>query len=455
MNDNNLSKILKLEELAKKVLLLKNENRQRRPIIIEFCGSPKSGKTSCINSLNIFLKRNGFRTKILTERANVCPIPSKKDPLFNIWTLCSSMAELVECLAIGVSEIDVIILDRGIFDSMCWFEWLNKKNYLNITDFDPIMRFLSLDIWRRFIDLIYIFQVPPETSLRREYSVLLTRKSGSIMNSDTLIEFNNSIDAVFNNRSSIFRKVERIDTSMHKQNEVSEEVTSDILEILKDMLIEKIGYFAFDKSQLGLEYGIYDFSLIEQEKIEFNARDIVEESDNLQPIPIAVFTSEKRDRVLVIKKQPESLGFDSPEKDKLLLYTGGHIRIEDNTRGDNEPILNLMKKTLNREISEELGISIYPDEKVKPFLIFTPDHQRSKRHIAVCFVFEIDFDKMNFKLDEREIIQQRGLSESGQTIAVKSLGNRGENIESWSRLILEKIFDISQRQDVQLVFREL
>lgn len=49
--------IAKLEKLAQEVLQLKNIHRQRRPIVIEFCGSPKAGKTSSINSLNIFLKR--------------------------------------------------------------------------------------------------------------------------------------------------------------------------------------------------------------------------------------------------------------------------------------------------------------------------------------------------------------------------------------------------------------
>lgn len=47
--------IEKLELLAGEVLELKKLHRQRRPIVIEFCGSPKSGKTSSITSLNIFL----------------------------------------------------------------------------------------------------------------------------------------------------------------------------------------------------------------------------------------------------------------------------------------------------------------------------------------------------------------------------------------------------------------
>jgi ribosome biogenesis GTPase A len=42
-----LSIIKNLEKLAAKVLELKNKSIPRRPIVIEFCGSPKSGKSSC------------------------------------------------------------------------------------------------------------------------------------------------------------------------------------------------------------------------------------------------------------------------------------------------------------------------------------------------------------------------------------------------------------------------
>nr|VFK45130.1 MAG: hypothetical protein BECKTC1821D_GA0114238_102425 [Candidatus Kentron sp. TC] len=56
MPDQQIAKdIEELEALAKSVLDLKNEVIPRRPIVIEFCGSPKSGKTSCVNSLDLWL----------------------------------------------------------------------------------------------------------------------------------------------------------------------------------------------------------------------------------------------------------------------------------------------------------------------------------------------------------------------------------------------------------------
>ncbi len=94
-NENEkLMAIKKLENSASKILQLKGERELRRPILIEFCGTPKSGKTTTITALNLFLKRNNFNTIVLTERAGVCPVPTKTHPFFNLWTMTSALAEM-------------------------------------------------------------------------------------------------------------------------------------------------------------------------------------------------------------------------------------------------------------------------------------------------------------------------------------------------------------------------
>ena len=108
------TKIVELEKLAKLILKTKKEVRAKRPIVMEFCGTPKSGKSSCVSSLNLFLKRNGFKTKVLEERASICPISDKFNPSFNLWNFFSSTAELLENFISKSEELDVIICDRGI-----------------------------------------------------------------------------------------------------------------------------------------------------------------------------------------------------------------------------------------------------------------------------------------------------------------------------------------------------
>ena len=66
--------------------------------------------------------------------------------------------------------------------------------------------------------------------------------------------------------------------------------------------------------------------------LSFDFRDRVEANDNyIQPIPIGVITNKYRDKVLVIKKNKTAVSSNSPEKDKDLIYVGGHTRFEDKT----------------------------------------------------------------------------------------------------------------------------
>ena len=62
---NKKDKIKELEKLASEVLKFKEERALRSPLLIEFCGSPKSGKSTIITALNIFLKRNGALNWVL------------------------------------------------------------------------------------------------------------------------------------------------------------------------------------------------------------------------------------------------------------------------------------------------------------------------------------------------------------------------------------------------------
>jgi len=444
--DENRKQIEELESLAEEVLKLKKERKQRRPIIIEFCGSPKSGKTTTITSLNIFLKRNKFKTVVLSERASVCPVTDKKHPHFNIWTMCSTIAEIIKFYSLR-DNIDIIIADRGIFDALCWFEWLNSNDTkenprLEDSKHSTLVNFVLMETWTRIIDLVYVFQVPPEISILREYATLLTKKEGSIMNEKTLLSINNSIDAVVEKYASRFKRVEKIDTSNDQNNQmkVGYDVTSNILKSLKELLIEKIGYFDNNlKSRLTstiVDYQSED--MFNGYELKFANRDIVEECDYIQPIPIAVITNETKDKILVVKKNPNRTAKNSPESGRLLVYLGGHLREEDFI---DKEIKKAISNGLQRELEEELNESIAVDRSQK-FLIYTPYNKKSERHLAICHIITLDLDSRKFKLAEDEFIQKKGKTKHGEIVKVKTLSKEINNMEDWSKLILKKIFHL-------------
>lgn len=443
--------IKELEKLASEILELKQERKLRRPLLIEFCGSPKSGKSTTITSLNQFLKRNGFSTTVLTERASVCPVSNKKDPLFNIWTLTSAVAEIVDNL--DNKKTDIIIADRAVFDALCWFEWLNTNEtkespYLDNDNYKSLKSFIKMDLIKDCIDIVYVFRADPKTSIEREFSNLLTDQRGSIMEENVLKSFNTSIDNVIIKYENDFRKVISIDTSTPETNKhpnfVSYSVTKNILDTLRMLLIEKIGYF--NKNVLienGLSDGITDYDkILNNVKLEFKDRDKIEKSNIfIQPLPIAVITNKERDKVLVVKKSEKKTSKDSPEKNKVLLYIGGHIRQEDLR----QTILNTINKSLTREIKEEIGESIN-FENNKPFLIYTPNYStKSEKHLAICYIVEMDLSNRKFKITSDEHIMKAGKTISGHVLSIgEILKNEDKNMESWSIEILKEVFKIEK-----------
>ena len=66
-----------LQERAERAATLFRD-KARKPLVIEFAGVPKAGKTSTLTQVQAFLKRCGFRTDVMVERASVCPIRDKK-----------------------------------------------------------------------------------------------------------------------------------------------------------------------------------------------------------------------------------------------------------------------------------------------------------------------------------------------------------------------------------------
>jgi predicted ATPase len=115
----------------------------RKPLVVEFAGVPKAGKTSTLNQIQAFLKRCGFRIEVVVERASVCPIRDKKHANFNVWTAITTLAQILEKTQDPprVDDPHVLFLDRGIFDSICWMAMLERLARIRPGDRELIERF--------------------------------------------------------------------------------------------------------------------------------------------------------------------------------------------------------------------------------------------------------------------------------------------------------------------------
>lgn len=435
-------KIIKaLKDRAKQVKKLSKKYRKRRPIVIEFSGSPKAGKTSSITSLVQFLKRNDFKVKVIQEAASICPVLDKHSPMFNLWTLCNSISALVGVMESDTGNLDVVIVDRGIYDAMCWFQWLNEKGKIEGEMFKAIQDFITMDRLIRYVDIVFSFSTSPQTSIEREYANLLTDVRGSIMNEDTLQAYRESMETTYTEKKELFRKIIKIDTTKMKQNEVGKKVTEETLGSLEDLFDESIGCFKLTDEINKLLKNKMFFTCkelsCEKIKLDFEIRHNIEDDDRfIQPIPIAVFADE--DKVLFVKKSSDSAPKGSPEYKKDLAYVGGHIRKEDKNQHTGNDFIRLCRTALHREIEEELGISISLD-RITPNCIYVKDSLKSLRHLAICFKIDVKEKELHLRMKSNELISNRNSKDSGVFHKVNQLDKL--KLDGWSKNIIKHYFN--------------
>lgn len=329
MTDRNeaaaLSDIVRLENAVLELRAKMTEVMPRRPIVIEFCGSPRSGKTQSINSLSVFLRRNQFRVHTIVEQAAVNPIPNKFDPSFNVWNGCNSLCKLLEAMTNRATEYDFILMDRGVFDTVCWFYFQMQRGAMPEAEYEAFTNFFLNEKWVSIVTLVYVFFAKPDVSLKREYATLLTRKPGSVMRDEILHDYNVAIDNCVIEHGALFPRVARLDTSDRNQDEVGFIVTSQVVGILEDVLQEKIGYFEALKMP-ALGKSIFSFETVAKSlpELRFDSRITVEaDAVAAQPVAIAVIKDRHEDKVLVGTKAKKTLKATSPELNKTLFWFGG------------------------------------------------------------------------------------------------------------------------------------
>ena len=201
---------------AKDVLEEVKQGSQRKPLFVEFSGTPKSGKSNCIDIVTHFFRRAGYKIHAPSEGASKrTPYYLKGDWMaFNTWSASYALMHVLEGLH-SPDQYDIAILDRGLFDALAWFELLQLKGDITTDERDQVQAFLRIDNWRSIIDLVLLFTTDAETSLVRETKDKLTSEEGRAMNLETLDLLNGAYDIVKEKFAGDFVNFQPIDTSGH------------------------------------------------------------------------------------------------------------------------------------------------------------------------------------------------------------------------------------------------
>ena len=225
-----------LEKEANRVRELLQRSERDRPFFVEFSGTPKAGKTTIINSLRLFLNRNGYRVTVAAERASTSPVVNKLHVHFNVWTASQTLCQMLET-AQWPERSDIVILDRGLFDALAWMDWMRERDKVDASDMRKIVDFLMIDSWQQMIDVVFIMRTTPEVSLLREYKDQVTKKPGRIMNEQAVNAFNQSLDRTKERYGEFFLRMFDVSTSDDTQpDQTAAEVVKITLNTIRNMI---------------------------------------------------------------------------------------------------------------------------------------------------------------------------------------------------------------------------
>ena len=135
----------------------------KRPINIEFTGTPESGKTTQLAIISKLLRKKGFRVTTIREGAEVVPSYFKKGSNeLNRWIRLNTATEL---LCANSTDTDIIIIDRGLIDGMIWQEIFFEEGKITFTELEAHR--LYFEQFNIEPDLLFAFFIPPDLSIKR------------------------------------------------------------------------------------------------------------------------------------------------------------------------------------------------------------------------------------------------------------------------------------------------
>ena len=207
--------------------------------VIEFTGTPRTGKTTLINNLYDFFKKGGFKVEVIEEfttskkyKREIYPLlKDKYKKIVNTEIPKYVLKELEDNLE---KDFDIIIVDRCLFDRLIWVDRLYLKNGMTEDEYNDYKN-LYIPIIEDKIDIIIGTYCDSITALRRDYLANLSLDERHFLNKNNIDEYNKS----FKRMKKLNKNVCLVDTSC-SQREVSLVVCDKIINKLRDKYLDKI-----------------------------------------------------------------------------------------------------------------------------------------------------------------------------------------------------------------------
>lgn len=239
--EDEYNKLIRLHYRKQEIYKMISVLDKNKPYVIEFTGTPRTGKTTLMNNLYDFFKKGGFTTSTLEEfttsqRYKKEIYPRLKNEYKSV--INTEIPKYVlENLNMAIDKNnDIILIDRSLFDRMIWMDRLYNKNGVTEREYnDYIDKYTK--IINDKIDIVIGLYTDSLTSLRRDYTANASLEKRTFLSEDNINEYNNSLMNMkkLSNKENI--NFYLFDTTDKSERDISFEVLDTILTDMRSKYI--------------------------------------------------------------------------------------------------------------------------------------------------------------------------------------------------------------------------
>ena len=243
-NINEYNKLKQIHYKKEEIYKLKRVLPNSKPIVIEFTGTPRTGKTSLINNLKDLCKKQGFVIEVLeecttSEKYKKEIYPELKNKYKNIVNTEIPKHVLNQLDGSLNNQPDIIIIDRSLFDRLIWVDRLVLKNGMSKKEYEDYKN-TYIPLIKEKIDIIISTYTDSLTALKRDYNANLSLEKRNFLNEDNINEYNQSLMNMKKLAEKHDITFKLFDTTNKNQREISIDIIEYILNVIKNKLMEDI-----------------------------------------------------------------------------------------------------------------------------------------------------------------------------------------------------------------------
>lgn len=243
-NISEYDKLLKIKYKVKELVKLNSVMQNKKPFVIEFTGTPRTGKTTIINNLYDLFTKAGIKVSMLEEfttskkyKKEIKPNLKNQYKKIVNFEIPRYVKEELECEI--KKENDIILIDRSLFDRLIWVDSLHLKGELKKEEYEEYKK-EYVPMIKNKIDIIIGTYTDATTAIKRDYKAYLSLEKRSFLNEENVNEYNTSLINIEKLSKKENINFYLFDTTNKSQRECTIDITNKILDCIKTKYIDEL-----------------------------------------------------------------------------------------------------------------------------------------------------------------------------------------------------------------------